>query len=75
MDVADRELSVAYRLAIRHDPCFYCGSPETDHVDHFFPIAKGGTDVWWNLVRACSRCNHAKYDRCGTAFLLLTAGG
>lgn len=75
MDVADRELSVAYRLAIRHDPCFYCGSPDTDHFDHYFPIAKGGTDHWWNLVRSCKRCNHAKYDRCGTAFLLLTAGG
>ena len=74
MDVADRGLSVAYRLAIRNDPCFYCGSPETDHVDHYFPIAKGGTDHWWNLVRSCSRCNHAKYDRCGTAYLLLTGG-
>ena len=53
MDGTDRLLSVCYRLAIRNDPCFYCGSPETAHVDHFFPLAKGGTDHWWNLVRAC----------------------
>lgn len=74
LDVADRAMSVAYRLAILGDPCFYCGSPETDHVDHFFPIAKGGTDHWWNLVRSCAKCNHAKYDKCGTAFLLLSGG-
>jgi hypothetical protein len=74
MDDVDRALSVARRLAIRNDPCFYCGSPETDHVDHYFPIAKGGTDHWWNLVRSCAKCNHAKYDKCGTAFLLLSGG-
>jgi len=70
MDDFDRELSVAYRLAIRHDPCFYCKSPETAHIDHFFPLVKGGTDHFWNLVRACQRCNNAKYAQCGTAFIL-----
>jgi len=70
MDDADLTLSAAYRLAILHDPCWYCGSPVTDHVDHFFPIAKGGREFWFNLRRACSKCNHAKYDRCGTAYLL-----
>jgi hypothetical protein len=70
MDDFDRELSVAYRLCIRRDPCFYCGSPVTAHVDHFFPLAKGGTDHFWNLVRACQRCNNVKYAQCGTAFIL-----
>ena len=70
MDAFDRELSVAYRLAIGNDPCFYCGSPATDHVDHYFPLAKGGTDHWFNLVRACDTCNNAKYTTCGTANLL-----
>jgi 5-methylcytosine-specific restriction endonuclease McrA len=70
MDDFDRELSVAYRLAILHDPCWYCGSPVTDHVDHFYPLAKGGNDRWFGLVRACQRCNNAKYAQCGTAFLL-----
>jgi len=70
MDDFDRELSVAYRLCILHDPCFYCGATETHHVDHFFPLAKGGSGKWWNLVRSCSRCNHSKHTRCGTAFIL-----
>ena len=74
MDDIDRMLSVYYRLAIRDDPCFYCESPETAHVDHYFPLAKGGTDRWFNLVRACGPCNNAKYTMCGTAFLLLSGG-
>jgi 5-methylcytosine-specific restriction endonuclease McrA len=70
MDELDRFLSAEYRKAIRNDPCFYCGDTETHHVDHFFPIAKGGTDAWANLVRACADCNLSKYTACGTAFLL-----
>ena len=75
MDDTDRMLSVLYRSAIRDDPCYYCGSPDTDHVDHFFPLAKGGTDHWFNLVRACQKCNLRKQVMCGTAFLLLASGG
>ena len=75
MDDTDRLLSALYRIAIRNDSCYYCGSPDTDHVDHYFPLAKGGTDVWWNLCRACAKCNLRKQVLCGTAFLLLTAGG
>jgi hypothetical protein len=74
MDATDRLLSAFYRRAIRNDPCFYCGSPDTDHVDHYFPLAKGGTDHWFNLARACQRCNLRKQVMCGTAFLLLTGG-
>jgi hypothetical protein len=70
MDDTDRLLSVLYRQAIRNDPCWYCGSPVTDHVDHFFPLAKGGTDHFWNLVRACQRDNLSKNAQCGTAYLL-----
>ena len=70
MDDTDRLLSVLYRSAIKNDPCYYCGSPDTDHVDHFFPLAKGGTDHFWNLVRACQRDNLSKHTQCGTAYLL-----
>ena len=69
----DRQISHAYRQAIRNDPCFYCGSAAA-HTDHFFPLAKGGTDHWWNLVRACESCNCSKQALCGTAFLLLAGG-
>lgn len=74
MDATDRLLSAFYRQAIRNDPCYYCGSSVTDHTDHFFPLAKGGTDHWFNLVRACRSCNFSKRTTCGTAFLLLTGG-
>jgi len=75
MDATDRLLSALYREAIKGDPCFYCGSAETQCVDHFFPLVKGGTDHFFNLVRACTRCNLRKSGTmCGTAFLLLSGG-
>lgn len=69
MDALDKALSADYRRAIADDPCSYCGE-RSDSVDHFFPLAKGGTDHWWNLVRACETCNKSKSARCGTWFLL-----
>jgi len=74
MDKTDKALSVAYRMAIRDDPCFYCGCriPGDMHDEHFFPLAKGGTDHWWNLVRSCGPCNRRKHAYCGTWFLLKT---
>jgi len=70
MTAEDRELSVAYRLAIANDPCYYCGAPG-EHDDHYHALARGGTDHWWNLVRACARCNHQKNAMHGDDFLRL----
>lgn len=68
----DRSISAEYRKAIKSDPCYYCGYAfEIMHDDHFFPLAKGGTDHWWNLVRSCSNCNLTKSNRCGTRFKLV----
>ncbi|MGC4925550.1 HNH endonuclease [Streptomyces sp. DT117] len=76
MDAADREHSTAYREAIDADPCRYCGGrTEVMHVDHQYPLSKGGTDHWWNLAQACSNCNLTKHARCGTWFLLWRGGG
>jgi 5-methylcytosine-specific restriction endonuclease McrA len=72
MDDLDRHLSVEYRKAIANDPCFYCGG-KGEHDDHFFPLAKGGTDHWYNLVRACESCNLSKHAKCGTWFVLKVA--
>jgi 5-methylcytosine-specific restriction endonuclease McrA len=74
LDALDRLLSTLYRKAIKGDPCFYCGTSDTQCVDHYFAIAKGGSDRWFNLVRACRKCNLSKRTMCGTAFLLLTGG-
>lgn len=32
-------------------------------IDHFFPIAKGGQDVPWNLLPICRDCNRKKRDK------------
>jgi hypothetical protein len=47
--------------------CGYCGITETDNgseltVDHYHPIAHGGTDDITNLVYACHACNGFKRD-------------
>lgn len=74
LDAVDRLLSSLYRRAIRNDSCFYCGTSDTQCVDHYFAIAKGGSDRWFNLYRACRKCNLSKGTKCGTAFSLLTGG-
>jgi hypothetical protein len=45
--------------------CGYCGVSEVDiggtlEIDHYRPIAKGGTDDLDNLVYACAHCNRFK---------------
>jgi len=67
----DRAESMAWRKLIKDDPCFYCGAPETHHVDHYISLANGGTEHWWNLVRACSPCNLRKSRMNGDEFLRL----
>lgn len=69
LPLEDRIISIAYKQAIKNDPCFYCGQrTEAMHDDHRFPLSKGGTDHWWNIVRACSVCNLAKGARCEDHF-------
>ena len=70
MDETDRLLSVEWRKAIANDPCAYCNQHSTEmHDDHVVPLARGGTDHWWNLVRACAPCNWAKADKTTEDFL------
>jgi len=73
MDDLDRALSASYRVAIRDDPCFYCGAAAAEETDHFFPLSKGGSDKFYNLYRSCRRCNRGSRGKgimCGTAFML-----
>lgn len=47
--------------------CGYCGVCEEDvgaelTIDHYQPIAHGGTDVQENLVYCCPACNSFKAD-------------
>jgi 5-methylcytosine-specific restriction endonuclease McrA len=45
--------------------CWYCGNPikGTYHIDHFIPLAIGGTNDPGNLRLACPKCNHQKYAK------------
>jgi DNA-directed RNA polymerase subunit RPC12/RpoP len=51
------------RLIMERDgfSCRYCGSKkEPFHLDHVYPVAKGGETTVENLVTACANCNHRK---------------
>jgi hypothetical protein len=45
--------------------CPYCGNSlmfDEAHIDHIYPIAKGGQTVSRNLIFVCARCNLKKSD-------------
>lgn len=45
--------------------CHWCCKRLSEHdvvIDHFLPLAKGGTDDVANLVVSCARCNLWKSD-------------
>lgn len=67
--------SVQWRRDIKDDPCFYCGvRSEQMHDDHMLPVARGGTDHWWNLVRSCADCNFRKHTKTAEEFLACMEG-
>lgn len=68
LDAVDRLLSTEYRKAIARDLCTYCGSLG-EHDDHKLPLARGGTDHWWNLHRTCKDCNFRKHTKTHEEFL------
>lgn len=41
-------------------PCCYCGQPGPSTVDHYIPLARGGTHTLDNLRPACRSCNSRK---------------
>lgn len=51
------------RELLRHHgrTCFYCSAPLTKfHIDHFIPLARGGTNYPENLRLSCASCNCSK---------------
>lgn len=41
--------------------CRYCGKSEPPfHIDHVYPVSKGGETTIENLVLACKMCNNSK---------------
>lgn len=60
-----------YRNTLRYDfwfACAYCGITEVEatsisfEIDHFHPVALGGTDGYENLMWCCHACNNRKGD-------------
>lgn len=47
---------------IRNEFCPYCNNPinENAHLDHIYPLSKGGLSVIKNMVYICSSCNLKK---------------
>jgi 5-methylcytosine-specific restriction endonuclease McrA len=49
--------------------CPYClGSLADSHVDHIFPVSKGGLSIESNLVFVCADCNTKKRNLTLRAF-------
>jgi hypothetical protein len=46
--------------------CRYCGRDVGPfHMDHVYPVVKGGETSYRNLVTACDKCNMHKHDTVG----------
>ena len=69
----ESRLSHSYLVALRSDPCSYCGERRRRRrrrtVDHIQPRSRGGPDSWPNLAGACATCNQAKGDQSLLMFL------
>jgi 5-methylcytosine-specific restriction endonuclease McrA len=52
--VTDNDIRRLLRL-----PCLYCGGT-AEHVDHVFPLSRGGAHTLGNLAPACLKCNLSK---------------
>lgn len=42
------------------EPCARCGAIDNIHVDHIWPLSKGGAHAAWNLQALCKACNSRK---------------
>ena len=68
VNVNDFSPALHNTLLFRRDRfvCLYCGqrfAAADLSRDHVFPRARGGADVWENVVTACKRCNQHKACR------------
>ncbi|MEK7761486.1 MAG: HNH endonuclease [Nitrospirota bacterium] len=53
------------RLVKKTKDCPYCGADldANPHLDHIYPVSKGGLSIVVNLVWCCSTCNGLKTDK------------
>lgn len=65
------------RLIRREMHCAYCGEhtkAKDRHLDHVWPLARGGTHSADNLVMACAECNRSKRDTMPLQYMLQCRG-
>jgi 5-methylcytosine-specific restriction endonuclease McrA len=73
-----RQVTNTFLFARDGYKCQYCGRGQHEFKfrecltrDHLVPLSRGGTNVWTNVVTACSTCNTRKGNRlpeqCGMA--------
>tara|TARA_S200002703_G_scaffold134886_1_gene123584 strand:- start:89 stop:757 length:669 start_codon:yes stop_codon:yes gene_type:complete len=62
-NVSKKEINQYILNNFEANTCIYCGAKGEMHLDHFFPLAKGGPNVLGNLVPACPKCNSSKKDK------------
>lgn len=49
-----------YILAMKHDPCAYCGLKPSLTIDHITPLSRGGGNGTDNFAGVCADCNNLK---------------
>jgi len=74
-DSADGSVTKALLKALQAEThCAYCRreiASDERHIDHVWPLSKGGTHTADNLVMACAWCNRTKRDSLPLQFMLL----
>lgn len=66
INIPYKKVVLTRRNILRRDgyKCAYCGRGDLPlTVDHIVPKARGGDDIWENLISACTNCNNRKGDR------------
>ena len=44
--------------------CFYCDQfVQNPEMEHLIPTELGGSNIWWNLLPSCLRCNRRKNSK------------
>jgi 5-methylcytosine-specific restriction endonuclease McrA len=59
-------------LTYFNNACAYCHKPIDDnstHMDHFIPVANGGTFIFKNILPSCQECNQSKSKKSPFTFV------
>lgn len=58
--IGDSAEIVSREAKIRTEACAHCGTEDNIHVDHIWPLSKGGAHAAFNLQPLCASCNSKK---------------